>query len=126
MAKKKKQSKQPKKTVPMKTTQKLLISAPSWQGIVMVLSFFYIELFGWTFLGEGSSWPLAFGAMWALALTGLIRALPRKTGRILYGISYFFLNSSLSLIFGLLYGCIFYSCYKVALCSSGYGSTKDC
>ena len=61
-------------------------------SLVMVpLSFLLVEAVGWLFLkeGEATPWPLAFGALWAILLTGLIRAMPRKAGRIVYGITYF-------------------------------------
>ena len=59
--------------------------------ILVPVSFLLVELVGWLFLKEGTEapWPLAFGTLWALVLTGVIRALPRKIGRIAYGISYF-------------------------------------
>ena len=59
--------------------------------ILVPVSFFLVELAGWLFLKEGADapWPLAFGVLWALVLTGIIRGLPEKAGRILYGISYF-------------------------------------
>ena len=59
--------------------------------ILLPGSFLAVELVGWLFLKEGTEgpWPLAFGALWALILTGVIRALPRKAGRILYGVVYF-------------------------------------
>lgn len=72
------------------------------------LSFFFIELFAFAFLGfdadetvfsiltvpEGHSvleriWPVVFGALWALLLTGLVYALPHKAARIVYGVFYF-------------------------------------
>ena len=58
------------------------------------LSFFLIELFGFFFLNDGEEfqpgqlWPLAFGAVWALLLSGGIRVLPCRAGRIAYGASY--------------------------------------
>ncbi len=55
------------------------------------LSFFAVELLGFFFLRRenGGAWPLAFGGLWALLLTCLLRALPRKGARIAYGIVYF-------------------------------------
>ena len=57
----------------------------------LTLSFFLVEVFGFCFLREegGSLWPLAFGGLWAVLLTGFIRLLPRKAGRIAYGILYY-------------------------------------
>ena len=64
--------------------------------LLIPASFFLIELFGFFFLsldGEGFSgaelWPLAFGALWGVILGGLVRLLPWKAGRILYGLLYF-------------------------------------
>ena len=34
-------------------------------------------------------WPLAFGALWAAILSGFVRLLPAKAGRVAYGILYF-------------------------------------
>ena len=73
-------------------------------------TFFLIELFSFSFLTEVeempiweylfsgetdeetvagiSFWPLAFGALWAVMLTGFLRALPRAAARIAYGVVY--------------------------------------
>lgn len=49
-----------------------------------------VEVFGFLFLGDtGNLWPLAFGALWACILTGLVRALPALAGRIVFGVTYF-------------------------------------
>ena len=88
MAKKKSHSKkQNKKAQPVKQ----IFSMPklSWMPLLLALSFFYIEFFAWCFLGEGSTWPLRFGALWAVALTALLRLLPHKAARIVYGAAYF-------------------------------------
>ncbi len=67
----------------------------SWSFLLMLLSFFYIELFAWWFLSRSGSftavqlWPLAFGALWAVILSCLLRLLPEKLARIGYGIAYF-------------------------------------
>ena len=55
------------------------------------VSFFLIELFAYQFLKTESmaAWPLAFGALWAVILSGIVRALPELPGRIFYGVSYF-------------------------------------
>ena len=55
------------------------------------VAFFLVEVFGLAFL-QGQTvnwWPLAFGALWAVILTALVRILPTLAGRILFGISYF-------------------------------------
>ncbi len=59
------------------------------------ISFFLIELFAFQFLdaatqaASSADWPLAFGGLWAMLLTGLVRLLPRLASRILFGMSYF-------------------------------------
>ena len=64
--------------------------------ILIVLSFFFVELFSWFFLSlteEFSAdqlWPLAFGGLWAVILGGVVRLLPAKAARICFGIAYFF------------------------------------
>lgn len=73
-----------------KQKKKNLLSA------VLPLSFFLIEGFSFLFLekmgGDGESincWPLAFGFLWALILTGIVFLLPRKLSRVVYGSLYF-------------------------------------
>lgn len=65
----------------------------SWKMpcFMIPLAFALVELFGFTFLREPSDglWPLAFGALWVVCLTGFVRLLPRKAGRITFGILYF-------------------------------------
>ncbi len=62
---------------------------------LLFLSFFLIEVFSFFFLSyqkpfaPAQLWPLAFGALWAVMLTGLLRLLPGKASRIGYGILYF-------------------------------------
>jgi len=58
---------------------------------VIPVAYFLIEGFGYLFMAaEGQTpWPLAFGVLWACVMTGIVRALPRLAGRILFGISYF-------------------------------------
>ncbi len=66
-------------------------TAPKGLPFVLVpVSFFLIELFAFFFLKveDMPLWPLAFGAVWALLLSGLLRLLPRKAARIGYGLSY--------------------------------------
>ena len=79
--------------------------------LMLPLSFFLIEGFAFAFLstagmesrwlffqyngyaaqelGQVNLWPLAFGVVWAVLLSGIVYMLPRKAGRILYGIFYF-------------------------------------
>ena len=63
--------------------------------LLIPLSFFLIEVFGVEFLiteeeldGQGH-WPLIFGALWAMILSGIVSILPGAAGRIAYGITYF-------------------------------------
>ena len=62
--------------------------------LCVVLSFFLVELFAYCFLipeaGAGKWLILAFGGLWAAILGGVIRLLPAKAGRILYGLLYLF------------------------------------
>lgn len=59
------------------------------------LSFFLVEGFAFFFLSLKSPfeaaqlWPLAFGALWAVILTGAMALLPGKAGKIGYGVLYF-------------------------------------
>jgi len=66
-------------------------------GILIALSFFFIELFAFFFLSldrehfaADQLWPLAFGVLWSVLLTGILAVLPRKGARVLFGITYFF------------------------------------
>lgn len=59
---------------------------PFW---VIPIAYFLIEIYAFLFLGDKSDlWPLKFGLLWALALSGLVRLLPQLAGRILFGITY--------------------------------------
>ena len=60
------------------------------------LSFFLTEVFAFFFLSLDTEdfqwaqlWPLAFGALWAAILSGIVRLFPVKIGRVVYGILYF-------------------------------------
>ena len=60
------------------------------------LSFFLAELFAFFFLSLNDDgfeaaqlWPLAFGALWAVILSGFVRLFPVRAARIAYGILYF-------------------------------------
>ena len=61
---------------------------PFW---TIPVAFMLVELYAFAFLYDGSDqpWPLAFGALWAVFLAGLTRLLPRKAGRVTFGILYF-------------------------------------
>ena len=58
---------------------------------VLPILFFLVEAFAFAFLREAEMawWPLAFGGLWGIFLTALCRALPRRAGQILFGVSYF-------------------------------------
>lgn len=62
---------------------------------LIVLSFFAIEVFSFFFLSVTEEfhsrqlWPLAFGGLWAVILSGIVRILPEKTARVAFGILYF-------------------------------------
>lgn len=59
---------------------------------VIPVAFCLIEIFSYWFLAAENQkpWPLAFGLLWSGILTGICRVLPRKAGRVFFGISYFF------------------------------------
>lgn len=58
-------------------------------------AFFLVEVFAFFVLSSGSGlarlWPLVFGALWAGGLSCLIRLLPVRAGRIVFGLLYFLL-----------------------------------
>ena len=64
--------------------------------LLIPVSFFLVELFAFCFLSldvenydSGQLWPLAFGLLWAVILSGIVRVLPVKAARITYGLLYF-------------------------------------
>lgn len=65
--------------------------------ILIFLAFFLIELFAFFFLSLHDNfewdqlWPLAFGFLWAVLMSGLLSLLPRKIGRTGFAISFFLL-----------------------------------
>ena len=61
---------------------------PFW---TIPVAFVLVELFGFSFLYDRGDqpWPLAFGAFWAVFLTGIVRLLPQKAGRVTFGVLYF-------------------------------------
>ena len=100
MGKKKKSNRNQKKNMPKaapkgKFTEKPKRAPINWRFFLIPLSFFYIELFAFFFLSlteefeTAQLWPLAFGALWTVILSGLLRLLPAKAGRIVYGFVYF-------------------------------------
>jgi len=93
---------------------------PRWYTLPLLpLCFFLIEVFAFFFLSTASAsagdvfaqhffqqqgytdeamesvslWPLAFGAVWAVLLTGLVRLLPGKASRVGFGLVYYFFLS---------------------------------
>ena len=78
----------PKTPKPTKPTPK-----PGWSMPFLAIpaAFALVELYGFAFLHGQSDllWPLAFGALWAVCLTGFVRLLPRKVSRVAFGILYF-------------------------------------
>ena len=60
--------------------------------LLLPVSFFAVELFAFCFLGQsfaaGQLWPLAFGALWSVILSAVVRILPQKAGRIAFGVLY--------------------------------------
>ena len=58
---------------------------------LILVAYALIEVFAFVFLLDEAIdwWPLAFGALWAGMLTGIVFVLPRLAGRIFFGISYF-------------------------------------
>ena len=76
----------------LRKEEKQKASASFW---LLPLSFFLAECFACSFLALNPEnfelaqlWPLAFGALWAGILGGILRTLPGKTARILYGVLY--------------------------------------
>ena len=61
---------------------------PFW---TIPVAFALVELFGFSFLYDRGDqlWPLAFGAFWTVFLTGIVRLLPQKAGRVTFGVLYF-------------------------------------
>ncbi|MGM9590453.1 MAG: LTA synthase family protein [Faecousia sp.] len=58
--------------------------------MLVPLAFFLVELFAFLYLQPGNEalelWPLAFGALWAVFLGGLLGLLPGKVGRVVFGL----------------------------------------
>ena len=60
-----------------------------WNMLLPAAAFFLVELFGYLLLKPADATCLGFGALWALMLSALIQLLPRKAGRIVFGILYY-------------------------------------
>lgn len=56
--------------------------------LLVPLAFFLMELFAYSWLQPGASWPLRFGALWAVILGGALRLLPEKGSRIGFAVLY--------------------------------------
>ena len=61
--------------------------------LLIPAAFFLTELFAWLFLrartgGLSDLWPIAFGLLWSVILSAVVFAVPRKAGRILFGVLY--------------------------------------
>ena len=56
----------------------------------LTVGYFIIELLAATIMQPDELFCLAFGAVWALLLSGIGLLLPRKAGRIFFGVTYFF------------------------------------
>jgi phosphoglycerol transferase MdoB-like AlkP superfamily enzyme len=76
--------------------QRFLQKAKPFVFLLLPISFFLTELFGFFLLAHqpeafapAQLWPLAFGLLWAAIMGGIIWLLPRKAARIGYGIVYF-------------------------------------
>ncbi len=68
---------------------------PVWQYftdfLMLFAAFFLIELLAFLLLKPDDLSGLAFGALWAAMLTGFVLCFPRKAGKIIFGILYFFM-----------------------------------
>lgn len=58
--------------------------------VLVAVSYFLIELLVYFLLSPGEWFPLAFGGLWSLLLAMICLCLPRKTARIVFGISFYF------------------------------------
>ena len=59
--------------------------------LMLAAAFFAVELFANYMLTPGDQLGLKFGFMWSLLLAGLIYAIPKRIGRIVFGIVYYFI-----------------------------------
>lgn len=57
--------------------------------LLIALLYFLVEVLAYQLLGSPEWTGLAFGGFWSLLLASLVLILPRKAGRIVFGISYF-------------------------------------
>ncbi len=68
---------------------------PLWQYftdfLMLTGAFFLVELLAFLLLKPDALSGLAFGALWAALLAGIVLCFPRKAGRIIFGILYYFI-----------------------------------
>ena len=68
---------------------------PMWQYftdfLMLTGAFFLVELLAFLLLKPDELSGLAFGALWAALLTGIVLCFPRKAGRIIFGVLYYFI-----------------------------------
>ena len=70
-------------------------TSAKWKSILFLLiplSFVLVDLFALCFLlpeGESGKFPLTFGLLWTVIISGILYVLPAMASRILYGITYF-------------------------------------
>lgn len=59
--------------------------------LLIPVAYFLVEVFALAFLAieDMPLWPLAFGSIWALMLTGIIFLLPKIVGRVVFALTYF-------------------------------------
>ncbi len=57
--------------------------------LYLTIPYFLVELFAYILLKPGNALVLAFGGCWAVLLGSVTLLLPRKAGRIFYGITYY-------------------------------------
>ena len=68
---------------------------PLWQYFtdffMLFTAFYFVELLAFLLLRPDAASGLAFGALWAVLLTGIILCFPRKIGRLVFGLVYYFI-----------------------------------
>ena len=68
---------------------------PLWQYftdfLMLFTAFYLVELLSFLLLRPDAASGLAFGALWAVLLTGIILCFPRKFGRVVFGLVYYFI-----------------------------------
>ena len=80
--------------VPGRFATKQVKKLDSLYFLLVPVSFFLIEVFGFDFLAmeeeleNRTFWQLAFGGLWAVLLSSIVLILPGKAGRVVYGCSF--------------------------------------